>query len=229
MIVCPNCRNVNPEEAQVCANCGRTLEPGPSHLGGARRSPGERPSMEVRPLPQRSTRKSVALLAVVAGVVVGFVAFRLLRTDPCDGRDFTSDLYGYCVNVPAGWEAGQAQREDVAFDRFSPAAGTTTVLVEVVDLYQPGSDATSFASVVRQKEQAAGFDPGAPREDSIGGEPARIWDTTYTDDRGQTFKMTEAVVVRDELGWRIAFSDSAAAYTGNAGEFQNLLDSWRFA
>ncbi len=227
MIVCPNCRNVNPEEAQTCANCGRTLEPGPSHLGGARRSPGERPSLDVTPLPQRSTRKGVALLSLVIGVAAGFLAFRLFRTDPCEGRDFTSDLYGYCVNVPAGWEAGQAQREDVAFDRFSPAAGTTTVLVEAIDL-PSGSDAATLASVVRQKDQAAGFDLGASRTDSVGGEAARIWDTTFTDDRGQTFKMTEVVVVRGELGWRIAFSDSADHYASTAGKFRQLLDSWRF-
>ncbi len=228
MIVCPHCRFANDEERQICERCGRSLEPGPTTLLPARRSIAERPPIEVRaPTPPSKWRPVIVIGALVLAIL-GVGAYLLLRPDPCRGTNFTSPSFGYCLTVPEGWTAQPAQfGASTTLDQFAPPKEAATVIVEAVDLQQ-GTDLESFAGFVRQKDTDAGLTPGAPTETSVDGVAAQRWDVSVTSDTGIDYRMREVVVVRDEVGWRIALNDTADGFDVSAPTFQQMLDSWRF-
>ena len=227
MIVCPHCREVNDEHRTSCVHCGRSIEPGPTSLAPQWRPEGAGPVLEVAaPKPPSKWRHFVIVGGLVAAAAVG--AFVLFRPDPCDDTDFTSEAFGYCLTVPEGWTAERALfGGEVRLDQFAPSTASTTVVVEAVDLEQ-GTDLGQWADFVRQRDADAGLVPGPASEAVVDGVAARQWDLMATSDAGTDYRTREVVVVRDEIGWRIALNDTEERFEGSAASFERMLDSWRF-
>ena len=230
MIVCPNCRHLNDEEVAACASCGQSLEPGPSLMLPMRRSGEGLPQLDIKPPPTASPWRAVGLLVVVLAIVGGFFAWKLTKPDPCRGLDFRSDLFGYCVNVPQGWSAQPAQvGGSVNLDQFSPATQSTVVLVEAHDLTND-MGLQQFADLVRQQDQAAGLKPGPAQLVTIDGVDAQEWDITAAPTgAGGSYQEREVVIVRGQVGWRAQLNSPQDRFQEDAGVFQQLLESWRFA
>ncbi len=227
MIICPNCRNPNPEEAQSCNSCGRSLEPTAQGLM-ARRAPSEKPKIEI-PEPKPPSRVPFAIgVVLLSAVVAGGIGYLLFRPNLCEGTNFTSENFGYCLSVPKGWTAQPARvGSDATLDQFSLPKESTTVLVEAVDLTQ-GTDLAGFSGFVRQKEQDAGLTPGPSEPTKVDGIDAAFWDTEQTSDSGQSYRLREVVVVKNDVGWRITLNDLAEAFPDHEAPFQQMLNSWRF-
>jgi hypothetical protein len=228
VVVCPNCRNVNEEGATNCAKCGNSLEPGYMALVSVRRTEEERPPIEVRqPTPPSKWRPFVVLGVFLLAAAAAGTAW-LLRPDPCEGTNFQSENFGYCILVPEGWEAGPAQfGSTVTLDQFAPPTEAATVVVEAVDL-ESGTDLADWSQFVRQRDEDAGLTPGAPSEATLDGVDALQWDVSVTAEGGESFHMREVVAVRDDVGWRITLNDIADGFATSAFVFDSMLDSWQF-
>jgi hypothetical protein len=227
MVVCPSCRTVNTEEATACANCGVSLEPGYASLMPVRRSESERPPLEIQPPKPPSKWRPVVMLGILLVAVAALSGAYLLRPDPCEGANFESQNFGYCIFVPEGWRASEARfGADVVLDQFAPPTESTTVLVEAVDL-ESGAALEDWAATVLQKDEGIGLTPGAASQTELGGVPALQWEVTSTDGE-ESFRMREVVAVRGDVGWRIALSDQADGFGTSAVVFQDMLESWRF-
>ncbi len=227
MIVCPSCRTLNDESAQLCSRCGRSLEPGASPMVSVRRTGAELPALDIKTPKLPSRWRPIVVLGVLIGLIAGFVSWRLFRPDPCRGRNFTSNMFGYCLTVPAGWIPGRAQVGNVSLDQFSVPAQSTAVLVEAVDL-AAGAQLSQFGDFVRGRDVQAGITPGSVQPTALGGVPAEEWDMTVTAQSGNTFRLREVVAVRNEVGWRITLNDSVDGFDAHARVFQQMLASWGF-
>lgn len=227
MIVCPNCRNANDEEAVACTGCGASLEPGPTQLA-ARRAPGERPPLEIAQPKPPSPWRAVAALGVLLGVAMGGGAWYLFRADPCEGTNFSSDQFGYCMTLPADWTWQPARFGDsVTADQFTPASESATVLVEAADLPDE-ADLSAFADAVRQKDQDAGLTPGPIERTTVDGADALAWEIDYTSDAGGAYGVREVVVVNDRFGWRLMLNDVAESFHRHVSTFETMVESFRF-
>lgn len=228
MIVCPNCRHINEEDVQACSACGRSLAPGRMTLG-PRRDEGERPPIEIR-TPKRSP---VWIPWLVIGLLVtGGIAFgvaQLLRPNPCKGTDFTSTQFGYCLDVPAGWQAQTGQvGSSTEFDQFQPPAKVATVSVQAVGLPK-NTGLDEFATVVRQHDVDQGLQPGAIGDTTLDGSAAKEWDTTVQQTDGtSTYQVREVVTVRGGTAWRILLTDTSNSFDQSAQALRSMLQTWRF-
>jgi hypothetical protein len=228
MVICPTCRHENLEEAAVCERCGNSLDPGISRLLPVRRNDAERAPIEFTKRKQPSRWRPIAVLALLGVAVAGVGAYLVFRPDPCDGTNFTSTNFGYCVLVPEGWEAGPARFGDsVTLDQFAPPTSATTVVVATVDL-ESGASLDDFGAFVRQKDEDAGLVPGPASDTTIDGVGALQWDVTVDADGGETYRMREVVTVRDDVGWRITLNDLEDGFSSSAVVFRDLLDTWQF-
>jgi hypothetical protein len=227
MIVCPNCRNASDEDAAACSQCGASLEPGQTELA-SRRPPTERPPIEIPPPKQPSPWRAVIALGVLLGVAIGAGAWLLLRPDPCDGTNFSSTRFGYCMTLPADWEWQPAKFGDaVTVDQFTPLSDSTTVLVEAADLPDT-ADLSAFAVAVRQKDQDAGLTPGPIEKTTVDGADALAWNIDYTSDAGQAFGVREVVVVNEHFGWRLMLNDTAESFDRHVSTFDGMIRSFHF-
>jgi hypothetical protein len=227
VVVCPSCREVNEEDRPSCQRCGTSLEPSSVALL-PRRAEGARPPIEILKPKPTSPWRVVAVLAAFGGMVVGAGAFLLLRPDPCEGTNFESETFGYCVLVPDGWEAGPARfGDDVTLDQFAPPTGTATVVVEAVDL-ESGTGLEQWSEFVRQRDEEAGLIPGPASEAVVDGTEALRWDVSVATEEGRSFLMREVVVVRSDVGWRITLNDLQEGFDSSAVVFDQMLESWQF-
>lgn len=212
----------------MCSRCGTSLDPGYSSLLPVRRTESERPQLELHAPNPPSKWRPFVILGVLVASVVGVGVFSLVRPDPCAGTNFSSENFGYCVLVPAGWEAGPARfGADVTLDQFAPPTASTTVVVEAVDLQQDTA-LEEWSAFVRQRDEGAGLTPGPASETRIDGMGALQWDVTVTSDGGETFQMREVVTVRDDVGWRITLNDLRDTFGTSAVAFRDMLDTWQF-
>lgn len=227
MIVCPACRAANGEERETCDACGGSLAPGPSQLL-ARRDPRERPTIEV---PTRRPPSRWRPYIVVAGflLLVGAgVAFAVLRPDPCRGRSFTSEAFGYCLDVPVGWSSAPARfGNGTTLDGFSDDAGSASIVVEAVDL-SDGADLDTWARMVRSRDMTEGIDPGPATDRTVGGVTARTWDFTSETSDGVRYRTREVVLVRDAVGWRLTLNETDAGFEAAAAALDAMLGTWGF-
>lgn len=228
MVVCPSCRNLNTEEATVCARCGSSLEPGFAALTPVRRTEAERPELEIKAPKPPSRWRPVIVIGVVVLAALGAGAVYLLRPDPCEGTNFESENFGYCIQVPDGWKAGPARfGNSVTLDQFAPPTESATVVVEAVDL-ERGAALEDWSAFVRTRDEEAGLTPGAASETDLGGVGALQWDVTVATDDGQAFRMREVVAVRDDVGWRITLNDLSEGFSTSAAVLEQMLESWKF-
>jgi hypothetical protein len=227
VIVCPACRHINDEGVAVCARCGRSLEPVATYLLPPRHGTQQQ-TIDV-PLAKPPSRwRAWAVLGVVVLAGAGVGLWYLVRPDPCRGTNFTSENFGYCLTVPAGWTAEPAQfGNSVQLDQFAPKSQGATVLVEAVDL-QASADLGGFADFVRGKDQQSGLDPGKATSTTIDGVPAEEWDMTTASGGGTMYQLREVVVVKGQVGWRITLNDLADSFDQHSGPFRQMLESWRF-
>jgi hypothetical protein len=227
MIVCPQCRHSNDEDAQFCSQCGRTLEPGPSSLAPVRRQAALPAGDD--DLPPPISRKRWPVLTAIGTILVGalgFWAYSTFRPDPCDGRDFTSERYGYCLNVPEGWQAGAAQVGTFAADQISLPTESTTVLINAIDL-PTDTELDEFVHVLRVRLQMQGVEPGPIRDDVIDGFPARSWDVEVVT-AGEPLVARYVITLRDDVGWQISLSDTQERLIFHESAFRSMLSSWKF-
>ena len=228
MVICPSCRKDNDEDAAACSQCGASLEPGFARMMPVRRTEAERPPIEVAKRKEPSRYRPAIILGTMAAAIVGVGLFLLLRPDPCEGTNFTSPNFGYCVLVPEGWEAGPARFGDqVTLDQFAPPTSAATVVVASVDL-ESGTGLEDFSTFVRQRDEEAGLTPGPASETSLGGTSALQWDVTV-EDAGESYRMREIVTVRDDVGYRITLNDIEDGFTSSASALREMLDTWQFA
>ena len=227
MIVCPSCRTANQEDRQFCESCGRSLEPGPTTLL-PRRSDEERPPIEIRKPKGPSKWRPVALVGIVVCAAAAYGGYTLFRRDPCEGTNFASEAFGYCLTVPEGWTAEPARfGADVTLDQFSPPTDSATVIVDAVDL-EDGAQLEGWADFVREKDEGAGLTPGPASEATIDGVAAQRWDVSVTSENGTDYQMREVVVMRDGIGWRVTLNDLASSFDVSSATLERMLDSWRF-
>ena len=226
MVVCPTCRETNAEDHLVCQKCGTSLEPGAVALPPRRES--SRVPIEIRKPEPPPKWRAVVILAAIGGMVLGAGAYLLFRPDPCDGTNFASDSFGYCLLVPDGWEAGPARfGAQVTLDQFAPPTGSATVVVEAVDL-ETGTGLEQWSEFVRERDEGAGLTPGPAGETTIDGTNALRWDVSVAAEGGESFLMREVVVVMDDIGWRITLNDLQDGFDTSAVVFDDMLDSWQF-
>jgi zinc-ribbon domain len=227
VIVCPNCRNANVENAETCSRCGASLAPGPTHLL-SRRAPSERPALDIPRPKAPSPWRAVFALSVLLGVAIGVGAWYLLRPNPCAGTNFTSEQFGYCLTVPQDWQWHPAKFGDaLTVDQFSPPSQSATVLVEAADLPDNAS-LSAFADAVRQKDTASNLDPGPISKTSVDGADALQWNIHYTSDAGTDYSVQEIVVVNDHFGWRMMLNDTASGFSKDVSTFDGMVRSFRF-
>jgi hypothetical protein len=228
VVVCPACRHVNTEEATVCVQCGTSLEPGFTALLPVRRSETERPPLVVQKPKPPSWWGPVIVIGVLVLGALGAGAAYLLRPDPCEGTNFSSENFGYCIMVPDGWEAGPARfGATVTLDQFAPPTESATVVVEAVDP-EAGAALEEWSELVRSRDEDAGLTPGAASETRLDGVGALQWDVTVATEDGDAFRMREVVAVRGDVGWRITLNDVSEGFSTSAVVFQEMLDSWKF-
>ena len=226
MVVCPTCRETNAEDHLVCQKCGTSLEPGAVALPPRRES--SRVPIEIRKPEPPPKWRAVVILAAIGGMVLGAGAYLLFRPDPCDGTNFASDSFGYCLLVPEGWEAGPARfGAQVTLDQFAPPTGSATVVVEAVDL-ETGTGLEQWSEFVRERDEGAGLTPGPAGETTIDGTNALRWDVSVAAEGGESFLMREVVVVMNDIGWRITLNDLQDGFDTSAVVFDDMLDSWQF-
>jgi hypothetical protein len=226
MIVCPNCRTSNEEHARFCQTCGRSLDPGPSPR--VRPDGGTSPLAEIHPPKPPARWPAFVALVVLLVAVAGFFGYKEFGPDPCRGK-FASPQFGYCLTVPAGWQADQARIGTVSVDQFTPPSASTVVLVSAVDL-PSNAGLSDFASQVRQQDQQAQLTPGQPQSTTVGGLPAQQWDVTVPPASGSTsYMLREVVVVKGEVGWKIQMNDAASSFQQHLQSLAEMLRSWHFS
>ena len=169
------------------------------------------------------------MLAALVGIAAGVSAFFAFQPDPCQGTNFESDNFGYCLVVPEGWEAGPAQfGADVTLDQFAPPTGAATVVVEAVDL-ETGTELEQWSNFVRQRDEDAGLTPGPASESDLDGTDALQWDVSVSAEDGETFLMREVVTVKGDVGWRVTLNDLQDGFDTSAVVFNDMLESWQFS
>jgi hypothetical protein len=227
VIVCPNCRRSNEEDAATCEQCNASLTPGPTHLL-SRRAPNERPPIEIAQPKQPSPWRALIALGVLLGVGIGVAAWYFLRPTPCDGTNFTSQEFGYCMTLPSDWQWHPAKFGDaLTVDQFTPPSQSATVLVEAADL-PDNADLSSFADAVRSKDQEAGLTPGPIEKTTVDGADALAWNIDYTNGAGTDFSIREVVVVENHFGWRMMLNDTASSFSRDMPAFDGMVRSFRF-
>ena len=227
MIVCPACRTGNAEDRATCESCGGSLVPGPTTLQ-ARRAPTERPAVEMPTRTPPSRFRPYIVLGAFVLLVGGGIAFATLGPDACRDRSFTSEAFGYCVDVPAGWAQAPARFGNGAtLDGFSDVDGTASILVEAVDLSDT-TDLDTWARMVRARDESVGLTPGVATDVVVAGVPAKVWDLTAESEDGTGYRTREVVLVRDAIGWRLTLNETEAGFDGAAAALDELLATWGF-
>jgi hypothetical protein len=224
MLVCPNCRRDNPEEAQACTFCGRSLAPEAAGLGRlVRREPSTDAFDIPVPKPPSPLPGIITLAAVAVGLAV-LGTWLLLRPNPCEGK-FSSDRYPYCVAIPEGWAEGAQEIGGTTADAYRPRTEGAVVLV-VAEEVDPATNTEAYAEVYRDNQEQGGLFPGPARRIEIGGSEAVVWEITGTTDEGTEVRQRQLTVVRDGMGWVITFAGATDGYREHRQLFESMIQSW---
>jgi hypothetical protein len=226
MLVCPDCRTENPEEAKFCTRCGRSMAAAESALRRLERrvEPGE--GMDVpKPKPPNPLFGILGLVSVaVAVVAVG--TWWLLRPNPCEGKE-ASDQFPYCLEVPSGWEQATEEIGGQGADTYSPPSGDAFILVQAEQV-QSGVDSTGYAETHREREEAGGLFPGPVEHLDVGGQEAVSWEVSSTTEGGTVVHQLQVALVNGETGWIITFAGNEESFGRDRDAFHQVLQSWSF-
>ena len=227
MLVCPQCRIDNLEDARFCRACGRSLEA----VGIPLRRPegvsiGE--GIDLPPARKQSVWPAILLgVLVLVGGAAWFV-WSAVRPDPCDGK-FASAQYPYCVQLTGQWSGGLAPEGDEIVDRFIHNAVEAQADVQIEQVLDPSVTTAQYAQQFRTSLEAEGLDPEPAIAFMLDGEQAVSWNYSLAGAEGEPpIRLQEVVIVRPEGAWRITLTALDEAQTQAINDFNLFLDSWRW-
>jgi hypothetical protein len=225
MLVCPHCRSDNLEGASFCRFCGRSLEPiglPPRRLEV--RAPGDH--MEIPPPRVPSAVPAIIVLVVLGVAAAGAGLWYATRPNPCEGK-FSSVLFSYCVDIPAGWTGGSQLAGQETLDQFVPPNGVeAATIVRVREVLDPATQTGQYAQQFRTSQEASGLLPGRPEKVTLDGEEAVAWEATGTTETGEIVVLREVILVREDGAWRISLAATEEMYPRARMAFEELLSSW---
>jgi hypothetical protein len=226
VLVCPNCRGENLEEARFCQRCGRSLEPQAASLRGGPAKEVPEEDLDVSPPKPPSAWPGITALVLVVMALGGWALWYLLKPDPCQNK-YSSVLFSYCAEIPEGWEGGSQLAAEGNLDQFSPPAEDAATFVRVQDI-SPSATTDTYAQDFRTNQEADGLSPSRMEAVEIDGEQALAWDVTVPSEDGETLRLREVVVVREDGGWRITLAATDQTYQDARIAFEEMLDSWHW-
>lgn len=148
----------------------------------------------------------------------------VVAASPCAQAQFVSPAFGYCVDVPEGWEVSRAAAEPTGSDLFRHEQASLELLVQAVSL-PDGIDLESAATSMRAEESMEGLSVTELSTGSLGGEAALIWQTFD----GNRLVAHEIVVARDGVVWRLQVAPAGGRRAAAFSPVEDLLGTWRFA
>jgi hypothetical protein len=99
-------------------------------------------------------------------------------------------------------------------------------LVRVQETVDPATQTQQYAQQFRISQEVGGLDPGQVESVPIDGEEALGWDYTVPTDDGDTLRIREVVLVRQDGVWRITLAATETAYPEARQGFEELLATW---
>jgi hypothetical protein len=225
MLVCPNCRSENVEDARFCKVCGRSLEPVETQLQRTEVGEAAEEALDIRPPKPRSAIPGIITILVLAVAAVGVGVWYAMRPNPCEGK-FVSVLYGYCIAIPEGWTGGSIRTPVGATDLYRPRSREAVMQVRSGEV-APGVDTTQYAQGFRTTQEAAGFTVGPPQSVPVGEEDVAVaWEISGTDTDLGVVRQRDVVFVRGTQGWRITLAGPAESFDEARVAFEEILASW---
>jgi hypothetical protein len=224
VLVCPNCRNENLEDAQFCHACGRGLEP----VSMGMRSQVQREDATDMDLPAPKPRRVLPLVLILVAFGAFAVAGSLwyaARPNPCEGK-FSSVLFAYCAEIPEGWRGGSQLAAEEPEDRFTPSEDDAVTLVRVEETVDPATQTQQYAQQFRISQEVGGLDPGRVEPVPLDGEEALGWEYSTSSSDGETLRIREVILVRQDGAWRITLAATETAYPEARQGFEELLATW---
>lgn len=225
MLVCPNCRNENSEEAQFCNACGRALEATYAPMRGMREQADVDRDLDMPAPKQRSVLPFVILLVLAGSAVVIWSVWFSARPNPCEGK-FTSVLFGYCAEIPEGWRGGSQVTAQENIDEFAPSADDAVTWVRVREIVDPATQTQAYAQQFRTSQEAEGLDPSRVEVIPLDGEQALAWEVSVPTEEGDSLRIREVVIVRTDGAWRITLAATENDYPTARVGFEELLSTW---
>ncbi|MGH2692947.1 MAG: hypothetical protein ACRDHM_10670 [Actinomycetota bacterium] len=232
MLVCPNCRSENLEDASVCRHCGNALDAVSSPMRRLDRTEQEQEEeSQLDLMPARGTSAWPVVIAVlILGLgVLGWGLFAALRPNPCEGK-YTSALFGYCADIPTGWAGGLRPVGDTYEDRFvEGASGDAQTTVRVERLVDTTVATPQYVQQFRTSQEATGFELSEIDPLILDGEQAFAWNYSVTNEGElNPVRVREVILVRPDGAWRIRLVATDEAYEEARFAFEEMLASWRW-
>ena len=225
MLVCPNCRSENVEDARFCQRCGRSLEPVEAPPRRKDVDLSAEDELDIAPPKPPSAWPGILTLVVLAVGLVGFGFWYSARPNPCEGK-FVSRLYGYCILIPEGWSGGSIRTPVGATDLYRPESREAVVQVRSGEV-APGVTTPQYAQGFRTIQEAAGFAVGPTQAISVGEESVGVaWEISQSDPELGVIRQREVVFVRETQGWRITLAGPAETFDEARVAFEEILASW---
>jgi hypothetical protein len=224
VLICPNCRGENMEDARFCQRCGRSLEPQAGSLRGNTARDRTEEDLDVKPPKAPSAWPGIAALILVVLALGAWGLWFALKPDPCENK-YSSVLFSYCAEIPQGWQGGSQLAAEGNLDQFSPPDEDAATFVRVRDI-SPSATTDTYAQDFRTNQEADGLSPGSLEAVQIDGEEALAWDVTVPSEQGEPLRLREVVIVREDGGWRITLAATDQTYQSARIAFEGMLESW---
>jgi hypothetical protein len=174
--------------------------------------------------------------AVVVGLaLLGWGLFAALKPDPCLGR-YSSALFSYCTEIPAGWAGGSQFEPNGNLDRFErlpveeeEETGGAQATVEVAEVVDTSVATAQYAQQFRTSMEAEGRTLGPVEVVLLDGEQAVAWDHSVPPETGEpALHIRDVITVRSDGAWQIRFIATDDTYDDARVAFEELLAAWRW-
>jgi hypothetical protein len=230
VLVCPNCRSENAEEAAVCRHCGNALEAVSSPMRRIDRSEEEEPQLDLKPA-RTSSAWPLVIVSLALGLgTLGWGLYAALQPNPCEGK-YSSALFSYCADIPPGWAGGLQPVGDTYEDRFVPVADEleAQATVRVTDLVDSTVATPQYVQQFRTSQEANGLALSDIEPLMLDGEQAIAWGYSVQQGGEDTLvRVREVILVRPEGAWRVQLLASDETYEEARFAFEEMLASWRW-